>query len=53
MVLLNNSPQPQTVNLREINWPVKMPRQVRDLLSDERFKLGELVVPAYGVRILA
>ncbi|MDI9439596.1 MAG: alpha-glycosidase [Limnochordia bacterium] len=53
VVLLNNSPQPQTVNLREINWPVKMPRQVRDLLSDERFKLGELVVPAYGVRILA
>lgn len=53
LVLLNNSGQPQEVNLREISWPLAAPKQLRDLLSGEKLKLGSLKMGPYGVRILA
>jgi hypothetical protein len=39
--------------LKEIAWPVAVPKQVQDLLTQEKFALGEAKIPAYGVRILA
>ncbi len=53
LVLINNQGKEQSVDLKEIAWPVAVPKQVQDLLTQEKFALGEAKIPAYGVRILA
>ena len=53
LVLLNNSPEEQRVDLRQISWPGRKPRQLRDLLADAKRKPAEVVLEPYGVRILA
>lgn len=52
VVLLNNSAQDQRVALQEITWPLGAPKQVRDLLTGERLKLGEVTIKPFGVRVL-
>ena len=41
LVLINNSPTAQNLDLAEIRWPLAVPNQVQDLLSP------------FGVRLLA
>ena len=52
VVLLNNSSQEQLVSLGDIPWPLGTPKQVRDLLTGAKLKVGETALPPYGVRIL-
>ena len=52
LVLLNNQAKPQSVDLTVVAWPVAVPKQVRDLLTDEKFALGEVLLEPYGARIL-
>ena len=53
LVLLNNSPTKQSVDLRGIHWPQATPKQVQDLLGQEQVELGQpVVLPPYGIRIL-
>jgi glycosidase len=53
LVLLNNQAKPQSVDLTVVAWPVAVPKQVRDLLTDEKFALGEVLLEPYGARILS
>ncbi len=52
LVLLNNSPKRQSIDLREIAWPRAVPMQVTDLLTNEKYSLGEITLEPYGTRIL-
>ncbi len=52
LVLLNNSAGAQSVNLAKIPWPVAVPKQVQDLLTKEKFALGDVLVEPYGTRIV-
>ena len=52
LVLLNNQAKRQSVDLRKVAWPVAVPKQVQDLLTKEKFALGEVVLEPYGTRIL-
>lgn len=53
LVLLNNSPRAQSINLAEIPWPKATPKQLQDLLSGETTALGDLVVEPFGTRVFA
>lgn len=53
LVLLNNSPQNQVVDLAQVTWPAAVPKRVKDLLKGEDHALGEVVLEPYGVKILA
>lgn len=53
LVLLNNSPQNQVVDLAQVTWPAAVPKRVKDLLKGEHHALGEVVLEPYGVKILA
>ena len=44
LVLLNNSPEEQRVDLRQISWPGRTPRQLRDLLADAKRTPAEVVL---------
>ena len=52
LVLLNNQAKRQSVDLQDVAWPVALPKQVQDLLTKEKFTLGEVVLEPYGTRIL-
>lgn len=52
LVLLNNSPQVQKVDLSEINWPGPTPKELQDLLTEEKHNLTALSIPPFGVKIL-
>lgn len=53
LVLINNSPTAQNLDLAEIRWPLAVPNQVQDLLTREKYSLGEIVLSPFGVRLLA
>lgn len=53
VVLLNNSPQEQQLDLAALKWPLGAPKQVRDLLTGEKFRAGQAVLEPYGARILS
>ncbi|NLL42168.1 MAG: alpha-glycosidase [Firmicutes bacterium] len=52
LVLINNQAKEESIDLKEIVWPIAVPKQVQDLVTKEKFALGEVSLAAYGVRIL-
>ena len=52
LILLNNRGKSQSINLAEVRWPVALPKQVQDLLTKEKFALGEIILEPYRTRIL-
>ncbi|NMB01376.1 MAG: glycoside hydrolase family 13 protein [Firmicutes bacterium] len=52
LVLINNSPRAQSVDLKEVSWPLALPKQVQDLLTKDKCTLGEVTIEPYGIRIL-
>lgn len=52
LVLINNQAKEESIDLKEIAWPIAVPKQVQDLVTKEKFALGEVSLAAYGVRIL-
>ena len=53
LVLINNSAYTRNVDLETISWPRAVPKEMQDLLSDEKIKVKEsLVLEPFGVRIL-
>ena len=52
LILLNNQGKSQSINVAEVRWPVALPKQVQDLLTKEKFALGEIILEPYGTKIL-
>lgn len=53
LVLINNSPTSQNINLEKVKWPRAVPNQVQDLLTNEKLALGEITLKPYSARIFS
>ncbi len=53
LVVINNSAYTCHIDLETISWPRAVPKEMEDLLSDEKVKVKELLVlEPFGVRVL-